>query len=236
MSKKIDRGMANDLMDVVVAGTKKWARTRKSEERNPASRSYRYVRMTHQRGTQFKEAAAEIMPQAYEKVSGGGQLPALARQMMYAARPYIQKKTGKPLQDHYFTQFLLPDYVNETGVEWDIVYDSRGHFSEPHNDGRVVGLGTIEVRDYLAKLHDPEIIGADLTHAKLKTLGPSGNFGALLFVEKEGFNSILSKAKIAKRFDLGLMSTKGMSVTAARKLADEMCADYDIPLLNSARL
>jgi hypothetical protein len=41
----------------------------------------------------------------------------------------------------------------------------------------------------------------------------------------------LKAAKIADRFDIGIMSTKGMSVVAARALADEMCHNYDIPLL-----
>jgi hypothetical protein len=227
---KSNQNMANDIVGLIRAGTKKWTRTRKAEERRPASRSCRYVRMTMARGVQFKEAAAEIMPEAYAKVSGNGAYPANARQLMYAARPYIQKKTGKPLGDQYFTQILLPDYLNETGVNWDVVYDSRGHFSEPHG-GRVIGLGTIEVRDYLAELHDPKIIGADFSRAKVETLGPSGSFGAVLFVEKEGFDSMLDKADIAERFDVGIMSTKGMSVTAARALADDMCAAHDIPLL-----
>ena len=41
----------------------------------------------------------------------------------------------------------------------------------------------------------------------------------------------MKQAQIAERFDIAIMSTKGMSVTAARRLADEMCADHDIPLL-----
>jgi hypothetical protein len=65
----------------------------------------------------------------------------------------------------------------------------------------------------------------------VKTNGPSGNFGAALFLEKEGFDPILKAAQIAERFDVAIMSTKGMSVTAARALADEMCSDHDIPLL-----
>jgi hypothetical protein len=56
-------------------------------------------------------------------------------------------------------------------------------------------------------------------------------FGAVLFIEKEGFDPILKTAQIADRFDLAIMSTKGMSVTAARVLADEMCSQYDVPLL-----
>jgi hypothetical protein len=53
----------------------------------------------------------------------------------------------------------------------------------------------------------------------------------VLFVEKEGFEPLLNAARIGERFDLADMSNKGMSVTAARALADEMCARYNIPLL-----
>ena len=49
--------MANDIIGLVREGTKKWTRTRKAEERNPASRAYRMTRMTRERGVSFKEAA-----------------------------------------------------------------------------------------------------------------------------------------------------------------------------------
>jgi hypothetical protein len=224
------RSMAADIIGVIREGTKKWTRTVKAEERSPASRSYRYSRMTRERGVSFKEAAAQIMPEAYRKVSGDGELPANARQIMYAARPHIQKVTGRKLRDDYFTQTLLPDYINETGVEWDVVYDARGHFTEPH-DGESFGVGTLEVRNYLAGLHSPMTVGAGFSQAKVKTSGPSGNFGAVLFIEKEGFDPLLKAAHIAEKFDLAIMSTKGMSVVAARALADEMCHAHDIPLL-----
>ena len=42
---------------------------------------------------------------------------------------------------------------------------------------------------------------------------------------------ILKAAQIAEKFDIAIMRTKGMSVVAARVLADEMCSDHDIPLL-----
>ena len=106
MVKKADRprDLANDIIGLVREGTKKWTKTRKAEERNPASRSYRAQRMTRERGVSFKDAAAEIMGQAYLKVSGNGQYPANARQIMYAARPHIQQRTGKQLESNYFTQ------------------------------------------------------------------------------------------------------------------------------------
>jgi DNA topoisomerase VI subunit A len=52
-----------------------------------------------------------------------------------------------------------------------------------------------------------------------------------LFVEKEGFDPLLKAAHIDEKFDLAIMSTKGMSVVAARALVDEICHDHDIPLL-----
>jgi hypothetical protein len=232
MANKSDRprDMANDILSLVREGTKKWTRTVKAEERSPASRAYRRSRMTREPGVSFKDAAAQIMEQAYLKVSGNGTLPANARQIMYAARPHIQKVTGRELNDIYFTQVLLPDYVNDTGVQWDVVYDARGHFSEPHTKTSF-GVGTLEVRNYLASFHAPKHIDAGLSAANIKTRGPTGNFVAVLFVEKEGFNPLLKAAQIADKFDLAGMSTKGMSVTAARALADEMCYEYDIPLL-----
>jgi hypothetical protein len=234
MAKKPDRprprSMADDIRDAVREGTRKWTKTVKAEERSPASRSYRYSRMTRERGVSFKDAAAEIMEAAYLKVSDNGALPANARQIMYAARKHIQERTGRELIANYFTQTLLPDYVMETGVAWDVVFDARGHFQEPH-DGKGFGIGTLDVRGYLADCHDPAVTAADVNEAAVDTHGPSGNFGAVLFIEKEGFTPLLKAANIAEKFDLAIMSTKGMSVVAARELADEMCHKHDIPLL-----
>src|SRR5215813_13107140 len=105
MTKKSNqpRDMANDIIGLVREGTKRWTRTKKAEERNPASRAYRMTRMTRERGVSFKEAAWEIMETAYMQASGNGALPAHARQVMYAARGHIQKATGKQLDDNYFT-------------------------------------------------------------------------------------------------------------------------------------
>jgi hypothetical protein len=232
MAKKSDRprDLANDIIGLVREGTKKWTRTRKAEERNPASRSYRTQRMTRERGVSFKEAAAEIMEQAFLKVSGDRQYPANARQIMYATRPHIQLRTGKQLESNYFTQTLLPDYLQENDVDWDVVYDARGHFTESHTK-HSFGIGTLEVRNYLAGFDDPELVDAAFSQAEVETSGPNGNFGAVLFIEKEGFDPILKAAQIADRYDVAIMSTKGMSVTAARALADEMCSEHDIPLL-----
>jgi hypothetical protein len=63
-----------------------------------------------------------------------------------------------------------------------------------------------------------------------RTHGPKFRYGAVLFVEKEGFDPLLWRAQFAQRYDTAPMSTKGMSVTAARMLVDEICGET-VPLL-----
>jgi hypothetical protein len=148
---------------------------------------------------------------------------------MYSARPHIQDRTGKQLNDAYFTQVLLPDYSAENDVDWDVVYDDRGHFREPHT-GLIIGLGTLAVRQYLNEIGEPKLITAGFAPPRIETKGPHGCFSAVMFVGKEGFDQLWESVYLQERYDLGIKSTKGMSVTAVRKLADEMCGRYGIPL------
>jgi hypothetical protein len=225
------KSMADDILSAVKEGTKAWTRTIKAEERNPASRRYRRARMTRERRVTAKDAADQIIATAYAKVSDNGELWANVRQIMYAARPYIQEQTGQPLDDHYFTQVLLPNYLEEHDcADWKVAYDGRGRFTEPHG-GKSFSVGTIEVNRYLEKIHDPELEDPSFGPASIKVYGPSGNFGAMLYLEKEGFDQLLQQEQIADCFDIAIMSNKGVSVTAGRKLADEICHEHDIPLL-----
>jgi hypothetical protein len=91
-------GDADDIKKMMTSATKKWTKQRKAEERNSRAVGMRRFRMTSAQEASLKEAAAEIMEKAYMKASGNGRLPANARQIMYAARGYIQNKTKKPLQ------------------------------------------------------------------------------------------------------------------------------------------
>ena len=65
----------------------------------------------------IKEAAYEWMATAYMKASAGNTLPANARQIMYALRPYVLEATGGKCwsDSSYFTQTLLPDFMNACG-------------------------------------------------------------------------------------------------------------------------
>ena len=108
-------------------------------------RAYRGQRLAREgRDIFIKEAAEEVMEAAYMAASANDTLPATARQVMYAARPEIQKLTGRNLDDLYFTQTLLPDYIRDNDLDWSVIYDERGHLDEPHtNYGSVSALSQL---------------------------------------------------------------------------------------------
>lgn len=136
----------------------------------------------------------------------------------------------KELAYGYFSQTLLPDYIEEHGVDWNVVYDARGHFEEPHTNRRI-GCGTIEVGNYLhAMKGTPQVVEADFSDANVNVIGPAGGISGVLFCEKEGFNPLFKEVDFANRYDLMIISTKGVSVTAARLLVDEICGGSDLPL------
>jgi Topoisomerase 6 subunit A/Spo11, Toprim domain len=230
MTNSRPRNIANDILDAVETATSKWTRQKKSEERHPGNIRYRASRMTREPRATQKEAAWEVMEQAYRAASGNGALPASARQIYYQARPKIMAMTeDKELAYGYFSQTLLPDYIEEHGEDWNVVYDARGHFIEPHTNRRI-GCGTIEVGNYLHALKEPDIVPAEFADASVDIVGPSGNLAAVLFCEKEGFNPLFRAVNLANRYDLMIVSTKGVSVTAARQLIDNICGDHDLPL------
>ena len=107
---------------------------------------------------------------------------------MYVARPKILALTSNnKLDDRYFTQTLLPDYIEEHPEEtdeWDVVFDARGTFIEPHT-GKEIGLGTLEVREYLG--YRPRLGPAvELAcNEMFSTTGPTNRYLNVLFIEKE---------------------------------------------------
>jgi hypothetical protein len=229
MSTKPDK-----IIALVEGVTKKWEKQKKAEERHRSAVANRLYALTSRRGTTLKDAAWSVMEMAYLKASANGTLPAHARQIMYAARPAIQQLTGRELDDKYFTKTLLPDYMetNDECAEWNVVFDARGHFHEPHT-GREVPLGTIEVREYLEDVdaHEVEDPTFDVREKRYPTVGPSNRYGDILFIEKEGFLPLFRAVQLAERYDIAIMSTKGMSVTASRELIDDLCGEHPVRLL-----
>ena len=235
---RADLPAAVPVSQAIEAVCKFWKGIKKAADREGRARQ-RHIdeAMKREQRTKLtvKAAAYQVMEAAYLKASNDGTLPANARQIMYAARGEVLRLTGKDkMDDAYFTQTLLPNFMDEhpdLTEGWDVAYDDRGNFIEPHTR-RKIPLGTLKVRGYLQSWHDPVVgKGKPIVSASIvETSGPSGRYRFALFVEKEGFNALLDQAEIAERWDIATFSTKGMSVTAARRLVDRL-SDHGVTIL-----
>jgi DNA topoisomerase VI subunit B len=223
------------IKECLVYVAKEWARETKKKRRSEQTtlKELNEVRKAKNARISDKAAAYQVMERAYMAASDNNRLPANARQIMYQARPLILELTGKgKLSDKYFTQNLLPDYIRdnpETTANWDVLYDARGHFVEPHT-GKDVELGTLEVRSYLRGFYKSistnlDIGGSLSVSSEITTHGNYNRYKFALFIEKEGFVHILESANIAQRYDIAIFSTKGMSNTSARQLVEKLSSN-----------
>jgi DNA topoisomerase VI subunit B len=240
-----DRGkskltLPDDMYEVLKDGLKyvtaDWTRYKKKQKRDHQA-SVREAE-EYRRATKWsvKKAAWHVMEEAYREASGDFAYPANARQIMYAARPKVIALTGKVkpwAHTSYFTQTLLVDFIlehRELTAEWDVVFDARGHLIEPHTD-HAVDLGTREVRNYIKRWTNGNMtVGVGYLSGMMETSGPCNRYKFVLFVEKEGFNELWKKIGLADRYDIGIMSTKGMSNTASRFLIEEL-SKQDVTIL-----
>ena len=128
-------------------------------------------------------------------------------------------------------------YLEAYSPNWKVVWDARGNFVEPHTDHKVplggVAVGQY-VEDWRSKI-EREIPEVD---RRIETRGPHNRFSGVLFIEKEGFAEILAGADIGRRYDIAIMSTKGIPVKAACDLVRRLHSkdvqifvlrDFDLP-------
>jgi hypothetical protein len=218
--------------DALIAGitstTKEWSKVKKQKIRSLGAYHRALTRLYRAAADDesVKAVAFEVMEKAYMKASANNTLPAAARQIMYAARPLILERIDEPLGksfDKYFSQTLLVDYLKlhpSKAAAWDVVFDARGHLWEPHTR-RQVQLGTLSVREYLsAPGPEKKLESVPALNRAFPTTGALNRYSNVLFIEKEGFLPLLERAQFAERYDLAIMSSKGMSSTAARTLVN----------------
>jgi len=222
----VNGAIAADLSKAVREVARGWKTEKRHADRNDRVSHHSLTRMRIGSVRPItREVAFEVMEQAYNHASGGGRYYANARQIMYAARPLMLAKEPSLSLDSkfsvYFTQTILKDYLEEENPDWKVVWDARGHLIEPYT-GKSVGLGGINVMEYMQNWTEDfeEYPKLDIVK-QIKTSGPSNRFGAVLFIEKEGFTEILKNAGIDRKYDIALMSTKGLPVKAACDLAEE---------------
>lgn len=235
-----DRGKGRIALPLSVAAAldkcvrsvaKRWKKAKRQADREGRLRQKQFEKLRRAQRTKeltLKEAVQQVMEAAYLHASGNKSDPANARQVMYAARPRVLELTGGRCwtKSSYFTQNLLPQFMEahpQLTADWNVVFDARGRLIEPHT-GRRIDLGTLEVRNYIQGWTAicPDRPAGIAIPTDRPTHGPTNRYRFALFVEKDGFYPLLERYRIADRFDVAIMSTKGMSVTAARELVDQL--------------
>ncbi len=224
----MSKAIADDLSKALRQVAKGWKTEKRHADRNDRVSYHSLARMRIGSTRPIvREVAFDVMKEAYNHASGGGRYYANARQIMYAARPLMLAKEPSLSLDGkfsvYFTQVILKDYLEEENPDWKVVWDARGHLIEPYT-GKSIGLGGVAVMDYIQgwTLHFDEHPEPGIIEERIETKGPTNRFGAVLFIEKEGFTEILRDAGIDKKHDIALMSTKGLPVKAACDLAQAL--------------
>ena len=159
-------------------------------------------------GVSLKAAVFEVLPEALEKATGGGELPASVRTLYYQVRPLIQRYTERELEYDYFSQTLITAYRRRHGQIEGLYYDPRGVLYEPHT-GESVPLGTREVDDYQF---------------------PSWLYDKILYIEKKGLYPVIQAARIAERYDMAVVAAEGYATEAARVLFENAESDRDYQL------
>lgn len=224
---KLPQEIAAALKDAVAKVAKEHKKSKKRMERLDEQHYQRARRWARQQHVGLKEASYNAVEAAYLAASGNGRYPANVRQIMYSARPDVQNLTGGKFyaDTRTFTSGVLPEFIEahpELTKDWDVVFDARGQLNEPYT-ARRVDLGTLQVRNYTERWTGCVTGSMDFrVHYKAPTCGPANRFAYALFIEKEGFYPLLDAARIADRYGVAIMSTKGMSTVAARQLVDDL--------------
>ena len=208
--------LANDIQTAITYVGKDWKKAKKAAsdyEDKVHRQRLSYMRHKPPQKT-LKDVVYKHMPEAYNKASSNGRYYANARQIMYAARPLIIEEMGlqswNSKTPKYFIQTLLKDYIEEHGDDMKVVWDARGHFEEPHNNYRI-GLGGAEIMAYRLDQNSNFSEAEEVAFKQIiKTVGPTHRYGAILFIEKEGFNEQIADAGIQEKWDIALMSSKGV--------------------------
>ena len=162
------------------------------------------------RGATLKDAVFAVLMDCHKQATSDFTLRAQQRQTFYVVRRAIQRYTTRELKIDYFRELctLYEEQVLGGEAIPNMTYDDRGNFYEPHG-GKQVPLGTEAVENYTI---------------------PSHHYGAILFVEKEGFLDIINDAHIPSRWDIAVMTSKGLAVRAAKALL-YAASQWGIPIL-----
>ena len=143
-----------------------------------------------------KDIVLENLQEAIEKTGGGHRYH--QRQLFYTMRDIVSKESGVELKYENFTK-VITEHENAIGHDLlGMIRDDRGTLYHPHRHEQI-SLGTLMVESY-----EP----------------PDWTFNKVLYIEKEGFFSVLQDERWPEKHDCALLTSKGQPTRAARDFID----------------
>jgi Topoisomerase 6 subunit A/Spo11, Toprim domain len=176
------------------------------EPKPPKVQSIRAPRTAYK---QYDDAVEERLDTSIAEVSSQGARRYTLRQLFYNVRSalLLAGECAGELKWGTFTK-IIDQVESKRGHDLPgISRDPRGIILHPHT-GEMTPLGTLAVEDYER---------------------PDWLFSNVLYIEKEGFFSILQENNWPERWDCAVMSTKGQGTRAAKDLIDAL-AETDEPI------
>lgn len=169
-----------------------------------------------------RESKAELMQrhfmEAYNKASGDRKYLVTARQVFYVIREILNKDYDVELKSSdygTFTQDHVTAFFSRyPNLEENILFERRGVFKEPFS-GEEIPLGTKDVRQYKNQRYKNRIYQEQKT---IYSIPPELKYNHVLFIEKQGFNTILEQSGLLRKLNLGIMSTQGFGTRASKGL------------------
>jgi len=164
-----------------------------------------------------KHLMAKYLDTALERAKGGYS-SVNPRQIFYVIREIVVKEHGIELKRsdyNTFTQDILTQKFQEDPELEDVIYfEPRGFFLDPFAHEQIP-LGTRDVIDFISKPRQGRIYTEQV---KLYSLQPEILYQQVLFIEKSGYNTIMKESGLIDEFNMGIISTRGFSTRASKKL------------------
>lgn len=144
-----------------------------------------------------KAVIEDCLRAAIEKASSNGRYRYSLRQLFYAVRPYLLDRF--PDFDYNYFSIVITQIEFERGKDLPGMYRSvRGVLHHPHT-GEEIPLGTRAVEEYKR---------------------PAWTFNKIIYIEKEGFISLLKEEGWLERNDCAMLTCQGFASRAARDVID----------------
>lgn len=157
------------------------------------------------------------------------------RQIFYSIREIVNKTYDITLEKtdySTFTQKIVTEMLERhPELEDKIYFDPRGFFSDPFTKNKTP-MGTLDVNRLLNRYENTKDKIYDETE-RIYDLPVEMLYPHVLFIEKAGFNQLLSESGLITKLNLGIISTQGFSNRASKKLMEWFIAQgLDIYVLH----